>query len=172
MSAAGLNRRQFLETGGRAVVGGAVMTLGTGTAGCAERTTVLDQHALDTLVAMARRLYPHDRIGNFPYEDLVLGLAKNAAQDEVLRQRLTRGVRGLDDQAAPRAFAALDSSDQLAVLKKLEGTDFFSTVRNYVAGALYRNKRVWPKLGYEGPSFPFGGYLERGFDDIDWLPNA
>jgi hypothetical protein len=41
-----------------------------------------------------------------------------------------------------------------------------------VAVALYRNKQVWPKLGYEGPSFPFGGYLERGFDDIDWLPNA
>jgi hypothetical protein len=26
-------------------------------------------------------------------------------------------------------------------------------------------------LGYEGPSFDKGGYLERGFNDLDWLPD-
>jgi hypothetical protein len=31
---------------------------------------------------------------------------------------------------------------------------------------------VWTKLGYEGPSAPEGGYLHRGFDDIDWLKDA
>jgi len=27
-------------------------------------------------------------------------------------------------------------------------------------------------LGYEGPSFDKGGYINRGFDDLDWLPAA
>ena len=30
---------------------------------------------------------------------------------------------------------------------------------------------VWSLLGYEGPSFEHGGYLRRGFDDLDWLPD-
>ena len=29
--------------------------------------------------------------------------------------------------------------------------------------------RVWAHIGYEGSSFERGGYLQRGFDDIDWL---
>jgi hypothetical protein len=31
---------------------------------------------------------------------------------------------------------------------------------------------VWPLFGYEGSSLEYGGYLERGFDDIGWLPKA
>ena len=172
MSTTGMNRRQFLESGGRTVLGGAAATIGTGAGGCTKRTTVLDQHALDTLAAMAQRLYPHDQIGILPYEDLALGLAENAARDETLRGLLLLGVRGLDKEAVPEAFAGLDPEGQLAILSKQDGSEFFSTVRNHVVTALYKDERVWPKLGYEGPSFPFGGYLERGFDDIDWLPEA
>ena len=36
--------------------------------------------------------------------------------------------------------------------------------------ALYDDREVWELLGYEGPSFDQGGYLNRGFDDLDWLP--
>jgi len=28
---------------------------------------------------------------------------------------------------------------------------------------------VWPKFGYEGSSSERGGYINRGFDDINWL---
>jgi hypothetical protein len=34
---------------------------------------------------------------------------------------------------------------------------------------LYSQPDVWPYFGYEGPSNDKGGYLHRGFDDIDWL---
>ena len=36
--------------------------------------------------------------------------------------------------------------------------------------ALYDDHEVWDLLGYEGSSFDKGGYLHRGFDDLDWLP--
>jgi hypothetical protein len=35
---------------------------------------------------------------------------------------------------------------------------------------LYSNPQVWPLFGYQGSSLEYGGYLERGFDDIAWLP--
>ena len=35
---------------------------------------------------------------------------------------------------------------------------------------LYRNREVWQLVGYEGSSVEYGGYIDRGFDDIDWLP--
>jgi hypothetical protein len=30
---------------------------------------------------------------------------------------------------------------------------------------------VWDAVGYEGPSVHKGGYVNRGFDDLDWLPD-
>ena len=38
--------------------------------------------------------------------------------------------------------------------------------------SLYNNKEVWPKFGYEGASADKGGYINRGFNDIDWLPQS
>jgi hypothetical protein len=40
-----------------------------------------------------------------------------------------------------------------------------------VITSLYDDREVWSLLGYEGPSFAQGGYLKRGFDDLDWLPD-
>jgi hypothetical protein len=36
--------------------------------------------------------------------------------------------------------------------------------------ALYNQPDLWAKLGYEGSSAEHGGYIHRGFNDIDWLP--
>ena len=41
-------------------------------------------------------------------------------------------------------------------------------IMNPVA-SLYNNPEVWPKFGYEGSSAEHGGYINRGFSDIDWL---
>ena len=34
---------------------------------------------------------------------------------------------------------------------------------------LYNQKEIWPIFGYQGESFSQGGYIDRGFNDIDWL---
>jgi hypothetical protein len=36
--------------------------------------------------------------------------------------------------------------------------------------SLYSDLAVTRGFGYQGPSLGQGGYLHRGFDDIDWLP--
>lgn len=35
----------------------------------------------------------------------------------------------------------------------------------------YSDREVWTVLGCEGESSDKGGYVDRGFDDLDWLPD-
>jgi hypothetical protein len=53
----------------------------------------------------------------------------------------------------------------------MSGTAFFEAVRSKAIVTLYDDHEVWSLLGYEGPSFEHGGYLDRGFDDLSWLPD-
>jgi hypothetical protein len=47
---------------------------------------------------------------------------------------------------------------------------FFQGIRAKVITTLYDDREVWQILGYEGPSYDQGGYIDRGFADLDWLP--
>ena len=57
------------------------------------------------------------------------------------------------------------------VLRAIETSPFFTFVYNLTLNTLYGNTDVWKILGYEGSSLEHGGYIHRGFDDIDWLPS-
>jgi len=60
-------------------------------------------------------------------------------------------------------------ADRVKMLKSIESTNFFSTIRGGLVVGIYNQLEVWKRLGYEGSSFEHGGYLTRGFDDIAWL---
>ena len=68
-------------------------------------------------------------------------------------------------------FAELSADLQLEVLEGIEGTDFFELVRSTAVVEVYADERTWQLVGYEGPSFDKGGYIDRGFNDLDWLPD-
>jgi hypothetical protein len=70
-----------------------------------------------------------------------------------------------------RAFAELSSDEQLGALTKIAGSEFFELVRSTAVVEVYSDERTWQVCGYEGPSFDKGGYINRGFDDLDWLPD-
>ena len=46
---------------------------------------------------------------------------------------------------------------------------FFKKIQGDLVTGLYNNKELWPLFGYEGSSWQKGGYLTRGFNDLDWL---
>ena len=79
------------------------------------------------------------------------------------------GVADLD-AAIGVPFAELSEGNQLEVLVARQDSAFFQKVRGTMIVALYNNPLVWRHFGYEGASFEFGGYLDRGFDDLNWLP--
>ena len=60
-------------------------------------------------------------------------------------------------------------AQRVQLLRGIEKTPFFQRIRGTLITGIYNNQEVWPLFGYEGESAPMGGYLNRGFDDINWL---
>lgn len=121
------------------------------------------------LLRMARLLYPHDDLDDAVYREVLDPLFVRAAADEALTGELRAGIEVLDREAGG-TWSEASAARQLEALEKIEPTPFFVTMRDAVQQELYEHPAVWELIGYEGPSVQLGGYLNRGFDDIDWLP--
>lgn len=95
-------------------------------------------------------------------------LAEVAREDSGVTQTIKDGVSALN---GGRPFTELSADEQLEALTGIEDSDFFELVRSTAVVEIYSDPRTWQLVGYEGPSFDKGGYLNRGFDDLDWLPD-
>ena len=172
MSTKGMNRRQFLQTSGMATAGIAALSTGAvlvSTDGAwALGMQAFDEHTAETLLAMVRTTYPHDNLSDIYYAKVVGGLDASAAKDKDLAKMMTDGVASLD-KAMHVNFKDLSEGNQTKVLQSMETSAFFQKVRGTAVVALYNQPLVWRHFGYEGPSYEFGGYLERGFNDLNWL---
>jgi len=175
MSKQDMNRRQFLQTSGLVVAGAAAtgsLTMFADLKGAwALSVDALDKHTAETLVTVCRQMYPHDAIGDAYYSRVVEVLDQKAVGDPALGKMLKEGVAELD---GTYSVAWLDLSDgyQLAALERIESGSFFQTVRSTMVGTFYNDPLVWRNLGYEGPVWDLGGYVDRGFDDLGWLPDV
>lgn len=137
----------------------------------ADELSVLDQHVSKAMLAMARRLYPHDHLGDEYYWVVVEGIDKEIARDPELAARVTRGFADLQ-AATGGEFSELNTVDQIAAMTEIENTPFFADMLNKTTSYFYNNPAVWPHFGYEGSSWEKGGYINRGFDDADWIPDS
>jgi hypothetical protein len=129
---------------------------------------ILDRAAIATLTAAARALYPHDALPDAVYARVAERLAEAARADEATGRLIADGVAALDRDGP---FSGLAGDEQRRTLQAIEGSDFFELARSTAVVEVYSDRRTWRLLGYEGPSFELGGYLHRGFDDLDWLPD-
>ncbi len=128
------------------------------------------EDARTNLVRLLRAAYPHPRFPDGPYErtaDTILGQVGESLWH---RLALVRGLESLDAKAGGR-FAELDDEAAGVLLHDIADAEFFVFIRGVAVVTLYNDHEVWDLLGYEGESFSQGGYLERGFDDLDWLPS-
>jgi hypothetical protein len=121
------------------------------------------------LVRLLRAAYPHPRFPDGPYRRTADKILAEVDASLWHRLVLTEGLGTLDAKAGG-SFAELDDDAALAMLQELEDAEFFRFVRGVAVVTLYDDAEVHELLGYEGPSFEKGGYLHRGFDDLDWLP--
>jgi hypothetical protein len=172
------NRRVFLQGAATAVPVVAVATsagLGVGDA-WADDATALTPATLKTLVKVARDIYPHDFLADSYYITAIKPWDGKAAKDPAVKAMISDGVSRLDQDAQDRhkvAYAEVPwEVDRVVLLQRIEQTDFFGKIRGDLIVSLYNQKEVWPKFGYEGSSAEHGGYIKRGFADIDWLPKA
>lgn len=129
---------------------------------------VLKPETMRTLLLMARDIFPHDRVADRYY-----AVACKAYDDESMKDLVEGGVAALDalaqaQQGTPYAGVGWEA-DRVALLRQMEGSPLFQKVRGDLVVSLYNQHEVWAILGYEGESASKGGYIDRGFNDIDWL---
>jgi hypothetical protein len=142
----------------------------------AENAKALTPATLKTLIKMARDIYPHDFLVDSYYITAISPWDGKAEKDPAVKKLLEDGVRDLDQSAQAkhqRPYTDVGwEEERVALLRGIEGTEFFKKIRGDLVVSLYNQPEVWPKFGYEGSSAEHGGYIHRGFDDINWLPKA
>lgn len=166
----GLTRRELLS---RSVAAGASFVIGAGylasvDAAWAMETSVLEPQTMATLIQMARDIYPHDHIPDEFYARAVKGYDTNESAPDI-----EAGIAALDAAAQSKGHANYLSvgweRERVDILRSMEESPFFQKIRGGLVTGLYNQKAIWPLFGYEGESFSKGGYIERGFNDINWL---
>ena len=172
------SRRTFLK-GAASAAPAAAIAAGTGlsiTDAWAEDGQALTAPQLKTMVKMGRDIFPHDFLGDVYYITAIKPWDKKAAGDPAVKAMLVDGVKRLDQDAHDRfKVAYVDvpwEVDRVTLLQGIEHTDFFGKIRADMVVSLYNQHDLWPKFGYEGSSAEYGGYINRGFNDIDWLPKV
>lgn len=166
----GLTRRELLA---RSMAAGASFVVGAGfvaskDAAWAMETAALKPESMATLIQMARDIYPHDHVGDEYYAIAVKGYDTTEAAPDI-----EAGIAGLNAAAQGKGHADYLSigweRDRVDLLRAMEDSAFFQRIRGGLVTGLYNQKAVWPLFGYEGESFSQGGYIDRGFNDINWL---
>ena len=160
-----LARREFLKGSGilmGTIATGSVLAALAPSPLWAVELKTLSKDEGQTLMAMGRTLYPHKKLPDAVYALLAKDLDGKA--DPALRA----GIKALDE-AAGGNFAKASAAKQLQVVKAIEGTPFFNTVRGQCVTSLYDNDMAYAVFGYPGSSWEKGGYITRGFQDLKWL---
>jgi hypothetical protein len=172
-----VNRRGFLSGSGLAAIGVTVVPVAALTMAPAElyaqTFSALGADIGKALIRIARDVFPHDKLPDKYYAVAVAAYDGASAKDSKLKSLLTEGVTALDASATAahgKRYAEVpEEARRVALLKAIEATPFFQRIKGDLVFGLYNNKEVWPLLGYEGSSVEKGGYLNRGFNDINWL---
>lgn len=168
-----ISRRDFMQAGSAAA-----LLVGAGSISCptgawAMEVEYLKPETMRTLIQMARDIYPHDRLADKYYAAALKGYDEAAGADADVGIMIEFGVSMLDGMAKSRhGRPYIDvgwEADRVALLRQIEDGPFFQKIRSGLVTGLYNNPSLWLKFGYEGPSAAQGGYLERGFNDIDWV---
>ena len=174
-----VNRRVFLRGAAAALPTAALLAAGatiTAEAAWAAEAVTLKPASMATLVRMARDIYPHDRIPDVFYVNAIKPLDAKAGKSTDIHTLLEGGVTDLDAQARQKFNTAYivipEEFDRVTLLHGIEHTPFFNRVRSDLVVSFYNQHDMWHRFGYEGSSAEYGGYINRGFGDVNWLPKV
>ncbi len=165
------DRREFLKTttgilAGVVLDGSPLALIALGRAWAVEMSVFTSAEG-SALMALARTIAPHDKLDDAAYAMVVQAVDADAAKDENLRKVTKAGIARLGTN-----FAKSPESERVMVLKEIESSEFFQTMRLKTLQVLYATPMAYAYFGYEGEAFSKGGYLLRGFNDLHWLPEV
>lgn len=166
-----LARREFLK--GSGILFGSLAT-GTLLAGLAPSSAwALELKKLSTaegqtLMALGRVLYPHQKLPDAVYALLAKDLDVKAGSDASAAKLLQEGIAWLN-KSAGGDFAKASATKKEEIVRGMEGTAFFGAVRGQCVTSIYDNDMAYAVFGYPGSAWEKGGYITRGFQDLKWL---
>jgi hypothetical protein len=128
-----------------------------------------DKSATPAMVEMARHLFPHDALSDDVYANVLNSALANAATSDAVAGALDAAHAALSERSNGD-WQALDSAAQIEAMRGIEAEPFFAAIVGLVRYGIYHGQDFWEHVGYPGPSKQFGGYIDRGAGDIDWLP--
>ena len=127
-------------------------------------------HGRKVLSDVVYQLFPHERLNRDVYTQVTEQLSGRISQSAELTAMMDSALEILAGNTGEK-WLELAEREKTASLEKIQHTPFFQFVLNETLGGVYRHPLTWELLGYEGSSLEFGGYINRGFNDIDWLPD-
>lgn len=118
-----------------------------------------EESLLPVMTVLARDLFPHKSVEDRKYQDIAQTFL---TQNSDLANRIVTALGG-EFQNQPASLRQDRITSQIM-------TPDFQAYRFAVLLGLYDDLAITNRFGYEGPSFEQFGYLERGFNDLNWLP--
>ncbi|MFY0675812.1 MAG: twin-arginine translocation signal domain-containing protein [Neptuniibacter sp.] len=170
-----VNRRRFLKLAGSVTLGAAAVTTGVGLfPSNSFAATKIGNVGNATLLQMARDIYPHDKIKDKYYQQVVAPLAKESSDNAETLKLIDNGLKQLDklsvDQHGVAYLKVKRESDRALILKTIENTEFFQKIKGALLMGIYNNPELWPHFGYGGSSWENGGYIDDpAYGKVTWF---
>ena len=130
----------------------------------------LTDDSREALANMVNGLYPHEGFPDSIYERVTSAVADAIAASPENSEMVEEGLAALEEAIPDGDWEQIDQAQLEEILGSVEAEPFFGFVKNQAMQLLYSDPEVWDLIGYGGSSVEHGGYLNRGFNDINWLP--
>ena len=132
----------------------------------------LPNDSREALAKMVNGLYSHEGFPDSVYERIAAAIADAVAASPESSEMVEKGLAALEEAIPDGDWEQIDQAQLEEILESVEAEPFFGFVKNQAMQLLYSDPEVWELIGYGGSSIEHGGYINRGFNDIDWLPEA
>ena len=160
-----ITRREFLQL----TVSLALVSL-SGRNPASARAVTRSNDDMKVLSDIAYQLFPHARLSKDVYRQVSEALYGKVNQSVELTAMMDHALEILAGNAHEK-WSVLTEREKIQALEAITHTPFFQFALNETLSGVYRHPLTWELLGFEGSSLEFGGYINRGFNDIDWLPD-
>jgi len=169
------SKRKFIKLSGGMLTGTLIATSGLFSCMAPTRRwslplTSLPDNVAESILMTTRHIFPHAKLEDAVYALVVKDLDNSAAKDPAVKKVLIDGVAMLNKKSKNNNWLLENHQDQYTIVLSMVGSDFFEKIRGTSIVSLYNNDMAWAHFGYEGSSFEKGGYINRGFQDLNWLP--
>ena len=144
----------------------AIVGLSCGAAACSPKDIVSPPAGLAQFAFLQ---LPIEDVGEDLFQQCTEHLRDKAQSDPAVKRAISEAKMFFESH---RDWSGLQESEQVSELLQVEQLSWFQTLSFHIKNFLFEHPALWKHIGYEGSSLEDGGYINRGFDGIDWLPEV